>query len=207
MEVEFGKWKRDVFGNTNKQKNALMARINGIQRRQQVEKHNKFLEKLERQLQQELTVILKQEEAMWFQKSRSKWIKDGDRNTRYYHLKTVNRRRKNKILMLRDGNGVWIEDVELIKNMVNNYYLELFTVREQSTTWIQTRVSFPPLSPSMQTSLSAEVSDAEVQQAVFSMGAWKAPGPDGYPAGFYQNSWEVVGKSTCDFCSQSLDET
>jgi hypothetical protein len=173
--------------------------LSGIQRNIQQRRGDRGLKILESKLNKELSDVLTQEERLWFQRSRAKWLSDGDRNTKYYHLKTVNRRRKNKILMLRDGNGVWIEDVELIKNMVNNYYLELFTVREQSTTWIQTRVSFPPLSPSMQTSLSAEVSDAEVQQAVFSMGAWKAPGPDGYPAGFYQNSWEVVGKSTCDF--------
>jgi hypothetical protein len=79
-----------------------MARINGIQRKQHIERNNKFLEKLEQNLQQELTLILKQEEAVWFQKSRSQWIKDGDRNTRYYHVKTINRRRRNKIMMLKN---------------------------------------------------------------------------------------------------------
>lgn len=32
------------------------------------------------------------------------------------------------------------------------------------------------------------VSMAEVRKAVFGMGMWKAPGPDGFPAGFYQKS-------------------
>ncbi|WJX75538.1 hypothetical protein P8452_59063 [Trifolium repens] len=68
-------------------------------------------------LQQELTLVLKQEEAMWFQKSRSQWIKDGDRNTCYYHVKTINRRRKNKIMMLKNDQNEWIEEEADLKEM------------------------------------------------------------------------------------------
>lgn len=50
----------------------------------------------------EYDAILKQEELDWFQQSRTKWIQDGDRNTRFQHLKTINIRKRNKILMLRN---------------------------------------------------------------------------------------------------------
>lgn len=31
------------------------------------------------------------------------------------------------------------------------------------------------------------------------MSPWKAPGPDGFPASFYQQSWNIVAQVTCDF--------
>lgn len=41
-------------------------------------------------------------------KSRQAAINDGDRNTRYFHLSTVIRRRRNKIETLQDEYGEWI---------------------------------------------------------------------------------------------------
>lgn len=70
--------------------------------------------------------MLQQEELLWFQKSRAKWMLDGDRNTKYYHLKAITRRNRNKILMLRNSEGAWVEEDVHIKAMVNSYYQALF---------------------------------------------------------------------------------
>ncbi|CAJ2675557.1 unnamed protein product [Trifolium pratense] len=51
-------------------------------------------------------------------------------------------------------------------------------------------------------SLEAPINNDEVKHAVFSMSPWKAPGPDGFPAGFYQKSWDIVSSSVCDFVRQ-----
>ncbi|PNX94787.1 hypothetical protein L195_g017967 [Trifolium pratense] len=199
MAAELSKWKRDVFGSIQKRKADLMARINGIQRKQQIERHNKFLERLERQLQQELNLVLKQEEAVWFQKSRSQWIKDGDRNTRYYHVKTINRRRKNKIMMLKNDQNEWVEEEENLKGMVNRYYQNLFARNDDDIQWQQTRYSYPNLCESEYDQLKENISCVEVKNAIFDMSPWKAPGPDGFPAGFYQNGWSEIRNSAFEF--------
>jgi hypothetical protein len=47
--------------------------------------------------------------------------------------------------------------------------------------------------------LAAPINIEEVKGAVFGMHPWKAPGPDGFPAGFYQKSWDVVGETVFKF--------
>ncbi|KAF7813509.1 ribonuclease H [Senna tora] len=118
------KWNSETFGHIDSRKRHLMARIDGIQR---VRRRNPFLDRLEVELQQQLREVLAQEELLWFQKSRGQWLAEGDRNTRYYHIKTIARRRKNKIAMLRvDGN--WVQDevqlVEHARRFFTNLYLE-----------------------------------------------------------------------------------
>lgn len=99
MEQVFLAWKKDTVEYVAYQKRWLLARIHGIQRAI-YEGRAGHHHKLEDKLQTELSTILQQEELMWFQRSRSKWLTDGDCNTKYYHLKAINRRRQNRIVML-----------------------------------------------------------------------------------------------------------
>ena len=85
-------------------KKALLARLGGIQK-SPAYPYSRFLYNLESELQSQLNEILKVEEIKWFQKSRTGWISKGDRNTRYYHLKTSVRRRRNRVLALQDATG------------------------------------------------------------------------------------------------------
>jgi hypothetical protein len=139
-------------------------------------------------LQTELSVLLKQEELMWHQRSRARWLLDGDRNTKYYHLKTVQRRRKNNVTMLKDANGQWIEDVNQLQKLANEFYIKLFTEDNLVREWHQTPISYPLLTQDELQQLAAPITQEEVRSAVFNMHPWKAPGPGGFPAGFYQKS-------------------
>lgn len=47
-------------------------------------------------------------------------------------------------------------------------------------------------------SLLKEVSEQEIRQEVFQTRAWKSPGPDGIPAGFYQTYWETMRTTLTD---------
>ena len=48
-------------------------------------------------LKKEINEIMIREEMMWNQRSRALWVKCGDRNTKFFHATTSNRRWKNRI--------------------------------------------------------------------------------------------------------------
>ena len=67
---------------------------------------------MEVKLDKELEEISRREKLMWHKKSRAKWINEGDHNTKYYYIKTIIRRRRNRIKMLRDSKGRLLENDE-----------------------------------------------------------------------------------------------
>lgn len=61
-----------------------------------------------------------------FQKSRSKWLEFGDRNTRYFHGVATIRRRRNHVKSIQNEHGVWLEDSEELETNATRYFQELF---------------------------------------------------------------------------------
>jgi hypothetical protein len=96
-----------------------------------------------------------------------------DRNTRYSCLKTITRRRKNKILVLREENGKWVEDENQVRLMVNTFYINLFTIEEPGCDWFQTNFTFPIIDTKLFEKMRQPIKDKEVQDAVFSVGPWR----------------------------------
>jgi hypothetical protein len=93
--------------------------------------------------------------------------------------------------MLRNDQNEWIEDEAKLKEMVNNYYQELFARPGVTINWQQTQFSYPSICEADYDLLKANISNEEVKNALFYMAPWKVPGPDGFPAGFYHNGWCV----------------
>lgn len=99
--------------------------------------------------------MLYQEELAWFQRSKAKWLHDRDKITRYCHLKTSRRRRKKAIHMLRNDDGVWIEDEHKVHKLVNSYHQNLFVSHHIDKEMVDQHYSFPPLTQEEYTRLKS----------------------------------------------------
>jgi len=64
---------------------------------------NHFVEAWPQRVWKEYKHVLSQEEIMWFEKARRKWLKYGDLNTKYFHGTTTIRR--NKIDVIQHEHG------------------------------------------------------------------------------------------------------
>ncbi|XP_028804491.1 uncharacterized protein LOC114759480 [Neltuma alba] len=113
-------WNMEVFGMIGKQKRTLQRRLAGVQKALESNPLSSHLLDLEFSLVTEYENICLREELLWVQKSRSQWIQNGDRNTHYYHMKAVIRRRGKKIAMLKTGEGTWEADQETLRSLANS---------------------------------------------------------------------------------------
>lgn len=139
--------------------------------------------------------LWKQEEKFWCQRSRVKWLKSGDRNSSFFHASTVQRRGKNRIQRLRGQNEEWVDGREDIFRHILDHFREVY-FSDEPTVGQECLVCIPNLvTDSMNATLMAPFSEADIKEAVFSMGSLKAPGPDGFNGLFYQKHWEVVKSS------------
>ncbi|XP_061349456.1 uncharacterized protein LOC133294726 [Gastrolobium bilobum] len=138
-------WHQNVFKRNIQQKNKIYARLRGLDSYMNG-RFDHSLEILQKNLWKELQAILIKEELTWFQRSRSQWLKYGDRNTRFFHSSTVARRRHNRILTLKDENGTWIADPDSLVNMAVSYYKELFTAETPDDGFFPIQGMFPSLS-------------------------------------------------------------
>jgi len=71
--------------------------------------------------------LLYREEMLWLQRSRVSWLKEGDRNTKFFHQRAAWRARKNKIRKLKQSDGTWTSDTSCMVGMVNNHFADLYT--------------------------------------------------------------------------------
>ena len=192
-------WNKTQFGNIFTRKKNIMARLNGIQRSIAI-RPSAFLCNLENELLKELDSVLSQEEELWALKSRVNWMIQGDRNTSFYHVSTLVRRKRNQILSIKDACGEWIIEESAVKEYIKNGFAGIYSTSLVSVP-ITHNTSYqwqPRLSEEEKQSISGGVTEEEIKVALWSLKPFKAPGPDGLPAGFFQRFWLVVGKSVME---------
>ncbi|XP_038996093.1 uncharacterized protein LOC120120532 [Hibiscus syriacus] len=78
-----------------------------------------------RSLRCKLWEVYRKEERSWLQKSRVRWISEGDRNTSFFHNFASSRRRTNSIVSMLE-NGVRVEDPISVKSIVQPYFRKVY---------------------------------------------------------------------------------
>lgn len=149
-------------------------------------------EACEQELQWNLQEMLKMEEDMWRCKSRLQWHAMADLNTKYFHLSTMVRRRRNCIEGLKTADGSWIHCREDIGNHFVSSFSDMFTSSSPSLGPEIASLISPVITIEENLALCLIPNESEIWKAMRSIGAFKAPGPDGISALFYHSFWDTV---------------
>ncbi|KAL4291122.1 hypothetical protein GQ457_14G012230 [Hibiscus cannabinus] len=150
------------------------------------------------ELEKEVDKLLAMEEQYWHQRSRVKWLNFGDRNTKFFHATTIQRRRTNTIRRLKGENGQWIENTESLKKHIVDHFDEQFHEKVTNKGNEVLDLIDRNVTDTMNRELEKEVTEEEIRKATFDLGAFKAPGPDGFSGIFFQKFWETIKNEVCE---------
>lgn len=130
-------------------------------------------------------------------KSRVRWTGKGDANTGFFHKCVKGNLSRNVILHLVDRDGNRLVSPPDLKAHIIHFYSYLqgrsnVAVTPPSVAQIQAIHPFR-CSDSLHPLLTAIPSADVIKDLLFSLPNSKAPGPDGFSAEFFKESWSVVG--------------
>ncbi|KAG7567399.1 Ribonuclease H domain [Arabidopsis thaliana x Arabidopsis arenosa] len=155
-----------------------------------------------RVLRWDLAEAYREEELFWKQKSHEKWLKEGDRNTRFFHGSVQRRRIQNRIISLLDSNGIE-QFAEASKGEIAvDYFRLMFTSSNPDAISESLEGMLPRVTSQMNSVLTRTVTSEEIRAAVFSIKGDSTPGADGMSGHFYQNYWDIVGPQVVEEVKQ-----
>eukprot|EP00253_Pinus_taeda_P025362 PITA_25362 len=159
----------------------------------------------EAKLQQSFHKACLSEEEYWRLKSRSLWLKSGDRNSSFFHKQVQARKGRNSIMEIKEENNV-LKDLTCIKKAASEHFGKLYKedlLVEQNDSLLDVVPSL--ITSRMNQALESKITHKEVKEALFAMDLDKALGPDGFTPRFLQTCWQIVEKEFLKMIQKSQD--
>ncbi|XP_058761311.1 uncharacterized protein LOC131634691 [Vicia villosa] len=155
-----------------------------------------------REVSKEIWNNLNMKESVLRLKSRQLWLKEGDKNSRFYHNSIKDKQRRNLISSLEGRNGR-VEGVENIKNEVFCYFQD-FSKEENRERPILEDLLLNWLCEGDADWLERTFTEEEIREAEWACDGNKSHGPYGFTLYFYKGNWELVKEDVGTFVSDSL---
>ncbi|CAM8916564.1 unnamed protein product [Rhodiola kirilowii] len=196
-------WNKKSFGNVGDHLKRLKEELDAVR---QGGRTNLTSEK-EKSIARDIDEWLVREEFMWAQRSRVAWLSEGDNNTRFFHLKANARRRINTISSLDDKDGISHSNLDEIEEVAVAYFQGIFS--SASCMNVSDMINSMQCVPNIITEdhnrvLTEPYAESEIKTALFQLYPYKAPGLDGFPAGFFQKFWSTIKQDFIAACLSIL---
>lgn len=198
VKADLKKWKACSFGHIEGNITALETKIHDLDTTSNERILNPDELNERKTDQMELWTWMKRRETYWAHNLREKWIKEGDRNTKYFHTLASIRKKRNSIEALTVG-GTTIDNPDDIKKEACAYFKNIFREEFVKRPTFN-NLAFNRVSEEDCTTLTAPFSHEEVDEVVASCDSQKAPGPDGFNFSFIKkcmgnNTWRCLRHS------------
>ncbi|XP_074314070.1 uncharacterized protein LOC141649275 [Silene latifolia] len=131
--------------------------------------------------------------SMVYQRAKIFDVKMMDANTSFFFAKLAAKRSRSHISKIKNMAGVECNPFEGISEAFLDYYKSLLGTESQVKDFDSDIIlKGNCLNQDQRDSLSAEVTEAEIHAALFSIDVNKSPGPDGLSSGFFRQAWSII---------------
>ncbi|XP_019181398.1 PREDICTED: uncharacterized protein LOC109176423 [Ipomoea nil] len=191
LKTDLKHWNKNTFGNIFDRIQSLEMRVSEAERVYEDRPAEDTRTALHA-LQADLLLALKQEECFWKQKTRARWLREGDANTKFFHSVVKEKHRRQRISAVKDANGLIVTEQDEIRNEAVTFFSGLFSTEE--CLGLDTLLQCLPsgLDPSDAARLIALLSREEVKAAVWKLDPDSAAGPDGFSGVFFKHCWDLI---------------
>ncbi|MCH79404.1 LINE-1 reverse transcriptase like [Trifolium medium] len=183
-------WNREEFGALEDKIAILIEDINDLDSRSELVGLSNLEIDLRKSKFCNLWKLLKSKEAILFQRSRSKWLREGDANSKYFHSCVNARTKRNAIVALKVGDE-WLNSPPMVREAVENFFASHFSAPTSDRPRLD-GVTFPSLSAEENLSLTAPFTLEEIETVIKDCDGNKSPGPDGFNFAFVKDSWDLM---------------
>jgi hypothetical protein len=156
-------------------------------------------------LENNLDDLLRHEETWWAQRAKANWLQQGDKNSKFFHYKASQRKRKNKINFITTRHGNRVTDNNEIQDTFMDYFTNIFTSSNPSNFAEAMTGVANHVKPHMYDVLNNDFTTEEISQALHQLKGNSAPGPDGLSAKFFQNYWDIIGGDITNYALYILN--
>ena len=135
--------------------------------------------------------IISKEEKLWKKIYRINCLKEGDQNTKFFHLSTLKHRANNKILGIKKGQDMWTKYNDISAEAVS-FFSSLLSWDPLLSKMDQDDIvsCIPQIIQPHHNKILQEIPNAqEVREALFSLPIDKSPSSNGFPIFFFQFYW------------------
>lgn len=193
--------KKEVFGNLQQNIKLAEDKILCLQTAMETSSAYSILDYLTL-AKAEMHNLLQAEELHWKQKSRIKWLTEGNRNTRFFHLSTKIKGNFNTIDRITVRNTT-ISDSTLIKSAAIQQSTTTFEAQPVQVHDFLFNCDHKRVYSDQNILLTAFSGPDEIMQAMFALGNLNSPGVDlgnlnslgvdGFSGCFYTSCWDSIG--------------
>ena len=123
VKLDLKTWSKSMFDNFKSKLDSNTDKLLQVEQKLASQPNSARLNKWHYRLIKQCEKVHLFNQKYWGKLAWKDWLVHGDRNSRYFHQTMKARKTRSAIVKIKDSSGVWIDNADEIKRLVNDFKL------------------------------------------------------------------------------------